>query len=801
MKTLKRIVGIIAILILVVIIVGIIIINRISRKALPDYNQNVTLSGLTDEVMVYRDMHAVPHIYAKNENDLYLTVGYLMAQDRLWHMDLLRRVTQGRLSEIFGEGMVDTDHLLRALRIQDKSEMVLSKTDENIQNALNAFSEGVNQFIEKNLKKLPPEFTILGYKPEPWQPIHSINLIGYMAWDLTGSWDSETLLHKLKSVVDEEKFMELIPDLNQHKTYVHPSLPAEKGSQMFSLLDGNANLKTMGLEIFRGSNNWAVAPQKSETGKPLLANDMHLGLNAPGIWYQMHQVVDGKLNVTGVVLPGQPLVIVGHNERIAWGMTNVYVDETDFYLETINPENPNQYRYNGEWKDMEIRPEKIAVKGGDTVTKEIRFTHRGPIVSGFKKIEGEAISMQWTGNMYSNELRTVYLLNRAANWDDFRNALTTMTSVSQNVIYADVDGNIGLQTATGAPVRKAGNGLSIYPGETDQYDWEGLLPFEKLPYTFNPPQGFISSANNRTVGDDYHYYIGYWYSIPNRADRIVEMLNSKEKLGIEDYKAMQADFKSKLVERYLNKLIAAISTANDLTVNEQKALEYLKNWDMVLKPESIATTIFEKFYLLFIKNTVIDEMGENLYTEFIGSGLCKELFDHVWRNPNSSWIDDINTEERESFEDMVLITFKQTVAWLEDNMGNNPNGWEWGKIHRLILGHPMGSVKILDRIFSLNKGPFPVGGSFHTVCPYSFSFKKPFTSNNGASQRHIYDLSNWDNSLVVIPTGTSGIPASKYYCDQAEMYVNNHYKTDIFNSKDIESNACYVAKFSPSKLK
>lgn len=799
MKILKKILSWVAVILLLVAVAAFFIVRNISRKALPDYNQNIELKGLIGEVVVYRDIHAVPHIYAENEHDLYMAVGYVMAQDRLWQMDFLRRVGQGRLSEIFGKDMIDADHFLRALRIQEKSQMVLASTEENILNALDAFSNGVNQFIENNQKKLPPEFTILGYKPEPWEPIHSANLIGYMAWDLTGSYHPEIFLHKVRNILDEEKFLELIPDLAHHSTYVHPDLSAEKPDALFSLIDKSSKLKDMGLEIFSGSNNWAVSGQKSTTGKPLLANDMHLGFGSPGIWYQMHHVIEGKLNVTGVVLPGQPLVVVGHNERIAWGMTNVYVDEIDLYLETLDKDNPNRYLFNGEWKDMTIKQEEIAVKGGESVTREIRFTHRGPVVSGFKKIEDQVISMRWTGDMYSNELRSIYLFNRAANWNDFREAASTMISVSQNVIYADVDGNIGLQTSAGAPVRKDGNGIFIYPGETDQYDWDGLLPFEKLPYTYNPAQGHISSANNRTTGDDYPYYIGYWFSRPNRAERIIEMLNGKEKLGVEDYKNMLADHKSKHIELYLPGLVETLSGVSSLNTNEMKTLENLRNWDMVLSSYSNAAPVFEKFYLVFLKNIAYDELGEDLYNEFLGSGgLNRDFFNHIWRNRESTWINNINTSEVETFEDIVLASFRETVKWMEENQGNNPDKWEWGKIHQLTVAHPMGSVKILDRIFGLNKGPFPVGGSFHTVSPYSYSFRNPFTVNHGASQRHIFDLADWDNSQVIIPTGASGIPASRYYLDQTELYIKNQYKKDAYTDMEVISNARYVTKFIPA---
>lgn len=796
MKTFKRIlIGLLA-LILMAVVAGYIFMNHIARKALPDYSKPVKLSGLSDEVHVYRDAHAMPHVYAKNEHDLYMTVGYLMAQDRLWQMDLLRRVTQGRLTEVFGADMVETDQLLRALRIPEKSALVLSSSDEALIQTLQAFSSGVNQFIEKHPKKLPPEFTIIGYEPEPWEPIHTVNLIGYMAWDLAGSWNNEITLHKLSQVLDEEKFRQLIPDLEFHQTFVHPGLKGFRDQEMFSLLEQSRLLETLGLEVFSASNSWAVSGQKSKTGHALFANDMHLGFRAPGIWYPMHQVVDGKLNVTGVVLPGTPLVIVGHNEHIAWGMTNVYVDEMDFYLETLNPQNPDQYLLDGEWRDLLVKEEKIITSKGDTMMRTNRFTHRGPLISGFKEIEDQAISMRWTGNEFSNELRSIYLLNRATNWDEFRDALSTLLSVSQNVIFADVNGNIGMQTCAGVPIRKEGNPIFILPGESNRYDWDGLLPFEKLPFTYNPPEGTVSSANNRTTDSDYPYYIGHWFDMSFRIDRIREMLNEKEKLNPDDFKLMHGDFKSKLVERYLSDLVASLSNAEDMSANEQQALELLRIWDMKMLADQAAPAIFERFYATFIKNILADEMGESLYKEF-SSGLIRNMFDHVWRNRTSSWVDNINTADTESFDEIVFISFRETVQWLEKNLGNDPGQWEWGKIHQLSINHPMGSVKILDRVFNLNKGPFPVGGSFHTVNPTAYSFHNPYAVVHGASQRHVYDMGNLANSFVAIPTGTSGIPASKYYLDQTEMFINNEFRKDLWLKDDVINAARYHTIFSP----
>lgn len=798
MKTMKKVLIGIVLVLAVVLIAATLFVRNISRKALPDYNLSMMIEGLRDEVQVFRDEQAVPHIYANNEYDLYFTTGYVMAQDRLWQMDFLRRVTMGRLAEIFGEDMIGADQFLRALRMPEKSEMVIADSDPEILAALSAFADGVNRFIEMNQKKLPPEFTILGYKPEPWQPIYSVNLIGYMAWDLSGAYNMEVILYKLQQVLDEEKFNQLLPNMDYHPTLVYPQLVNEPVEALFSLLENNNKLRELGVEIFSGSNNWAVSGQKSQSGHAMLANDMHLGFGSPGIWYQMHQVIEGKLNVTGLVLPGQPLVVAGHNERIAWGLTNVGVDDADFFLETLD-EN-GRYLFNDEWLDLEIRNEKINVKGGETVERELRFTHRGPIISGFKKVTDQAISMQWTGNLLSNEVRTFYLVNRARNWDDFRDALSTMTSASQNLIYADVEGNIGLQTAAGLPIRNDGNGIFIYPGHTDQYDWVGMVPFEELPFSYNPPEGHLSSANNRTVGDDYPYHISYQFNVPYRIDRIREMLTEKEKLGVDDFKSMLADFKSKLVESCLPDLRIIISLEPNLNITEKKALELLERWDMFVTAESGAAPVFEVFYINFLKNVLEDEMGEDLYREYIADAYTvRYAFEYFWNNRQSSWINNVQTDANETFEDIVILSFRESVEWLEEKLGKDPTKWQWGDIHQVTIAHPMGSVKILDRIFGLNKGPFHVGGSFHTVAPYSYKYTNLFEVNWGASHRHIYQPNNWSDNYVIIPTGTSGIPSSKYYLDQTESYLNNEYFTMPWLRQEVEARAKYRAVYGPAR--
>jgi penicillin amidase len=721
-----------------------------------------------------------------------------MAQDRLWQMDLLRRATIGRLAEIFGQDLLKTDQLMRSLRITEKSNLILSKSDGKMIRVAEAFADGVNQFIEKNKNKLPPEFAILGYEPEKWQVFHSVNLVGYMAWDLTLPWNSEYLLYKLSKKVSPAKFKETIPNLLLHKTEIHPdfSLGNSPLELRAALLAETEKLADLGLAVFTGSNNWAVSGKKSTTGKPILANDMHLGLFTPGIWHQMHQVVENQLDVTGVVIPGQPFIVAGHNENIAWGMTNVMVDDMDFYLETINPENPNQYRFNNQWRQMNIRTETFKTRAGNTIKKELKFTHRGPVISGFKSNNKEVISMRWIGNESSNELRTIYLLNRAKNWEDFRDAVKTFIAVSQNIVYADVEGNIGLQTCAGIPTRKS-NGAFGVPGDTDEYDWTGIVPFEELPYSFNPGSGHVSSANNKIANDDYPYYVSYWFAMPDRIDRIREMLDEKTKLSSEDFKKMHGDFKSKHVERYLDDIVEIVRQMKDLNALEKQALHLLYHWDGVLSKESTAATIFEYLYMMMVKNLVKDELGEELYREYLGNNtLTRNLVLNIWKNKNSHWCDDINTETRETFDQWIQASFKETVGKLQADLGDKPANWQWGKIHHLMLAHPLGRVKLLDMLFHFNRGPFEVGGSFHTVCPYAYSLRNPFISDYGASHRHIYSTANWDESQTVIPTGISGIPASPYYCDQTKLYIENKYHNDYVSKDLVIKNARYTMVIS-----
>ena len=796
MKTIRIITRALIVLIILMLIGGVFLIRNISNRAIPNYNEDVSLSGLSGSVEVYRDAYGVPHVYAENEIDLYRVTGYLQAQDRLWQMDLLRRVTTGRLSEIFGEDMIGADQLFRALRISDKSRRVIENTDPFIVKCLEAYSDGINQYIAENSDHLSFEFTVLGYLPEPWEVMHCFNLIGYMSWDLSNGWSTESLLYKIYQLVGKEKMAELIPDLDLHDAIFPDFMLDNKLELSGDLLSESNVIRDLGLEVFYGSNNWVVDGKHSSTGKPIVCNDMHLGLDmAPGIWYQMHQVVPGKLHVTGVVLPGAPFVICGHNDSIAWGMTNVSTDAVDYYIETINPDDSTKYLLDGEWKDFTMVEEKILVKGADPVTRINRFTHRGPVVSSFRGIKDNVVSMRWLGNEFSNEMAACFRLNRSENLGDFREAVKAFVSVSQNIVYGDEAGNIGLFTCAGLAIRE-GNRSFFAPGDTSLYDWKGILPPELLPYEVNPEKGFLISANNRTTGPDYPYHISHWYSLPVRFNRIHELLSEKEVFSPEDMESIQGDQVSHWARKFMPVIDAALEPAK-LEGPAGAMYEVFKKWDGSMGADQAAPAIFEAFYLKLVETVFKDELGEELFPEFLGEGsLAQYAFYAMLEGQEISWADNVDTETAEGLGDMIVPAWELAADWLVELMGEDIDTWKWGDIHHISFVHALGSVNLLKKVFKLEKGPFRVGGSYHTVSPYSYDRTDPFNSNHGASQRHIFPLGNWDDSRMIIPTGVSGIPASDYFCNQSGMYVNNQYMEDLFTRERVEANHEFKSVFA-----
>ncbi|MBN2486166.1 MAG: penicillin acylase family protein [Bacteroidales bacterium] len=775
------------------LVIAFILVRTIARRGLPDYNATIGIKGLTAEVRVIRDEYGTPHIFAENEADLYRATGYVMAQDRIWQMDLLRRVTLGRLSEIFGDSYVETDLLMRSLRHTEKSKQILQNSPAELVAAVEAFSDGVNQYIAANKNSLPFEFLLLGYKPDAWEPCHSVNLIGFMAWDLKAGWN-ELLLENIKPLIDSARYSELLPHVERYKSTVFDSKanPLMVHNRILEL----EKLEKLGLDILCGSNNWAVSGNKSFTGMPLVANDMHLSFSVPGIWMQMHQVVKGKLNVSGLALPGQPLIVVGHNDSIAWGMTNTYVDNLDYYQETINPENINQYWFKGEWHDFVLHNETIKSKSGQVFEKTFRTNHRGPVVSEFKDIHDKVLTIHWVGEEPGNELLSIYKANRATNWNGFTEAFRNFRSVSQNIVYGDINGNIGLRACAGVPVRKRDAIYRILPGDTDEFDWKGMVPYDELPFEFNPRRGYVSSANNRTIDSTYPYHIGVWYDIPYRIDRIRELLEAKAKLSVEDFKDIQNDYTSKYAQTIIDKCFVLLdSTA--MSPKEKKVYRLMADWDGSMDKNLVQPSVLEEFIATFTESIFKDELGEEIYPTFRSNKISRFALYNVLENPASPWVDNVTTTETENFALLVGQAYASAIANLTDKFSPKLKKWKWGNIHQITFSHPLSQKKILGILFKLNRGPFAVSGSFHTVSPYGYAAGQPSKVEHGASHRHIFTLHNWDSTLSIIPTGNSGAIKSRFYLDQSEQFVNGEYHYEFFSQSAIEQNARFTMKLEP----
>jgi len=796
MKILKISLQVIAVVLVVALIAGVIIVSSLRKSGLPELNGEMTLSGLTADAKVIRDERGVPHIYADNEHDLYFMTGYITAQERLWQMDMVRHATQGRLSEMFKRDMCETDYFLRALEMSEKSKLVLEKEDPAVLATLQAYTDGVNAWIKKCGKKLPPEFKILGYTPEPWTLTDITNIIGFIGWDpASANLTDEINNYKLVKKLGPEKASGLIADWNLVDEVVFPDfkIDDELLNKSISAIGSMKELEKLGIVTLSGSNNWAVTGARSETGKPILSNDMHLGFNVPGFWMQIHQVIPGELNVTGVLFPGEPFIIAGHNERIAWGMTNLSVDDIDLFVETVDSSG-NNYMYNGQWLPFRNEEELLKITDDSSQTRSIKYTHHGPVISGMRGIDDAVLTMCWSGYDYSDEIKAVYLLNRAGSWDEFRVALSNFKSISQNFAYADVDGNIGLNTGGGVPVRK-GTGLFPRKGDTDEYEWKGYVPFEFLPTSFNPAEGFVSSANQRTVTEGYPFFISGEFAMPYRIMRIREMAAEKEILGIDDFRRMITDNHSVYAAMLTPALLKAAATIEDPDGTEQAAIDELKGWDYSMGASLIAPSLFEFIRIELARNIMYDEL-----TDLYGASLGRQYDFYIYRmlkEGPDEWVDNINTPEKETMDEIIALSIRSAIDTLTAKYGEYGNNWQWGKIHTFTLEHPMGSVRILNRLLGLNSETYSVGGSYHTVEPYAF--RDNFRAHHGASERHIFNTADWDKSLTVIPTGTSGIPGSPFYLSQTDTYVNNGFYEEPFTDQAVEMAKRYEMIFLPGQ--
>lgn len=737
------------------------------RRAFPQTSGRIVLDGLRGTVEVMRDRWGIPHIYAQDDLDLFFAQGFVHAQDRLWQMEFNRRAASGRLSEIFGPVTLDTDRFLRTVGLRRAAEAEAAQLGDEMTRVLQAYADGVNAYIASRRGRLPLEFALLRYAPEPWSPVDSVAFGKLMAWTLSGNWDSEILRAHLVSRFGEAGMERLMPAYPAGMPVIVPAgadyRPFRSAAALRLAAHAPARNGT-------GSNNWVIAGSRTTTGTPILANDPHLEAAMPSIWYEM-DLSSERFHVAGATFAGAPGVIIGHNARIAWGVTNAGPDVQDLYLERFDPDDPTRYEFKGQWEQATVVEESIVVKGRrDPLILPVRITRHGPILNGVVDGLDAFVALRWTALDPGTILGSVLRLNQARNWGEFREALKLWTVPAQNFVYADVDGNIGYQLPGRIPVRAKGDGLLPVPGWMGEYEWVGEIPFEELPSSFNPERGYVITANNRIIPDGYKHFIAAEWDPGFRAQRIETMLTAQPKVSPEVVADMQLDTTSLPAQAILRSLRGVQVTEEP----EASLLAELRAWDGVLAPESSAAAIYEAFRVALSRLLFEDALGPEMFKRYLDRSdawtlTILRLFDE----PSSPWW---GPAGRDALVGKALAEARETLT---QRLGSNQSNWTWGRLHLMRFEHPMGRVPALGRIF--NATAPPTGGDAFTVNNGGFSVKT-FRQVIVASYRQILDVGNWDRSMAIHTTGQSGLPFHRHYKDFITAWATGQYHPLFFSS-------------------
>jgi penicillin G amidase len=800
---LLTIVSILLILVIIVALVGLVMV----RRPFPQTSGTITVPGLQAPVEVIRDEYGIPHIYAENQHDLFFAQGYVTAQDRFWQMEVWRYIGQGRLSEITGASTVSTDTFIRTMGWPRLAQDILAYHEQEtpeLMPILEAYSAGVNAYIEQNRDALSINYTILGlvnepWEIEPWTPLHTLNWGVVMANDLSGNWRSELWRVDLIQAVGEETAALLSPTYPYERrptimpgTATAGTQPTTTGpidwSRVNTSIAGHLPQNGfLGASHFAGSNNWVVGGQHTESGMPLLADDPHLGIQMPSIWYQVGLHAP-DWNVVGFTFAGVPGVVVGHNGRIAWGVTNVGHDTQDLYVIRVNPDDSHQYEYMGEWRDMEVIEEVIKVNGGEDVVIQVRLTHFGPIINdGVAAAEDaeDLLAFRWTAQDQPRLFRAVLMLNQAQDFEDFREALRYWDTPAQNFVYADVEGNIGYQMPGLVPIRPNGDGLLPVPGWTDEYEWSGWVPYEELPSLYNPPRGYIVTANNAVVDESYPHFLGVYWAEGDRAQRIEDLLTAVidggGKLSSEDFGRIQNDNYSLLAESFTPLLLSLHSDDPQI----QAALDRFPDWDRHLQRDSVPAALFEIFYMKLAYELLLDQLGDEAMVNWLASGSKSLLHELALQPDHPVWL-----ATGRSREAIALDVMADTVAWFEENVGGSLDNWTWGSIHTATFAStPLGQSGIGPIESLVNRGPFAADGGRSIVNANSWSWSNPAAVTGHVSMRIIFDLANLDQTLAVNTTGQSGHPGHRHYDDMIPLWLDGGYFRLPFTREGVEETA------------
>jgi len=783
------------------------------RRSFPKVGGSIEIPGLSEEVEIIRDSMGVPHIYASNERDLFLAQGYVHAQDRFFQMDLWRHIGAGRLSEMFGESQVETDIYLRTMGWSRIAQEESQNLDTSARNILQSYTDGVNAYLSEHQgAKLSFEYVLLGilssgYAPEKWDITHTLTWAKVMAFDLSDNssgWQ-DLIRAKLYKQLGAERAAELDPLYPTKHPFILPQIPFQATqSEVDSPASLPLSLNWINSTTGIGSNSWVISGERTTTGAPLLANDPHLGIQMPAIWYEvgLHCKTINEIcrfNVTGFSFASAPGVIIGHNDNIAWGFTNVGPDVLDLFIEKVNPNNPNQYEVNGEWQDMTLVDEVIQVAGGESINITVRQTRHGPIFSDIDKNFNDladstslevpapyAVSVRWTALEPSFIFRAILNMNLASDWASFRDALREFNVPSQNMIFADVKGNIGYQTPGIIPIRAKGDGLFPVPGWTEEYDWLGYIPFDELPTSYNPPQGFIVTANNAVVDSEYPYLISKTWDLGYRANRITELIQRQDKVSIEDIQAIQGDNYNAMAP-ILIPILKTLSLDQD-TFNQYIA--DLEGWDHQNEADSRQAAIFNSFWRQLVLKTFSDEIPENIPS----GSYAFLLIENLIADPQNLWWDDVGTTAIETRDEIMIRAFSDAITELEQELGNNDEDWFWGDLHTRTFSSNLG-IGPLSLIF--NRGPYPTNGGSNMINNTAWNEVDGYDVVMLPSMRMIVDLSNLENSLTVLTTGQSGHAFHPHYIDMADLWGNNLLHPMLWTREQVEATSESILTLTP----
>ena len=778
--------------------------RRLMRRPVPKPSGRAILDGLRAPVEVIRDEWGVAHIYATNNDDLFFAQGYVQAQDRLFQMDLNRRLGLGRLAEVTGPLGVAFDKFARYLGWPRAARAQADLSDPTTAAVIAAYSAGVNAFIAT--QPLPAEFRLLAYRPEPWDALATSAWGTVLAWGLSCNWESELLRAWLLDELGPERAADLTP---VYRPDYLTTIPDEAIGRRLAegllsafretVAHGPVGAPLVGQSL--GSNNWVVSGARTASGRPQLANDPHLPPVFPTIWYANH-LCGGDYHVAGFTLPGVPGVVIGHNEHCAWGITNAFPDVQDIYIERFHPDDPTRYEVNGAWQAAEVTQEVIHVRGLRDVVITVRATRHGPVfsdlLSGGRAAPGGRahLAYDWTLFRAGNHLKAVLATNRATGWESFREGLRHWAFPGQNVVFADTTGTIAYMMPGLVPRRRNGYGLTPVPGWSDDFAWDGFIPFDELPCYVNPPEGFIATANNCMAGDSYpHWLTGEWLT-DYRVRRIRALLAERPELTLDDHRRIQTETVSLLARRFLAAALpvaqSAPQTAAPAEADLRDALARLTDWDGDMAEDSVAATLQFGWLVHFTRAAVAQAVGpqraETLLARGEQTGFPFMPFYEIayelslrWLEgasglagcaPPPDWVGDVRP--------LLLPALREALAVLRREVGPDPAAWTWGRLHRVAFQHEMTRLPGVGRLWKPTTISAPGDGYSINQSDLSPHFP-PDPATIIASCRLIVDVGAWDESLAALPGGQSGHPASPHYRDRLAEWREGRYFPLLFS--------------------